>query len=159
MIKHAFVILFILLLITLISLSITALIMSSGKFWKCPGQPRTFEWLLGFGIFGIFFCWLSIIIFIEKFIFSGSINRRPVMILYGIMIAILFVFAAIWSIIGLYWSNTKSLKQNSYYYINGQNIYCHPTILGFSNGISISLLVCCSIIGTGLFYACKDFHR
>ena len=57
----------------LLGLSITALIMGTGKFWKCPGQTSLYTWLLGFGAIGILFSWLCIVIVCS--IFYITIHR------------------------------------------------------------------------------------
>lgn len=60
MLKH--ILITSLLLLPHFSLSLTGLVMSAGKFWKCPGQPLVFTWLLGFSISGILFVWFWIAI-------------------------------------------------------------------------------------------------
>lgn len=56
--KAIFLTVSILVILCCASLSLTSLIMSTGRFWRCPGEIRLFSWLLGFGIQGILLCWV-----------------------------------------------------------------------------------------------------
>ena len=60
-IKACLIVTFFLLVISITALAVVSLIMSTGKFWKCPGNPRILQWLLGFGIYGVLFVWLALI--------------------------------------------------------------------------------------------------
>ena len=92
----------VLILLPLIGLSITALVMGSGKFWKCPGQPLVFTWLVGFGAIGILFAWFHIAIVVERTIHQNVAERSLKFGIVSLIIMIsLFVFAMIWDYCGL----------------------------------------------------------
>ncbi|UJR32809.1 hypothetical protein I4U23_020271 [Adineta vaga] len=158
MIKVVVFLFFVFFLVSLTALSITSLIMSTGKFWKCPGEPRLFQWLLGFGIYGILICWQCIILAIERYVDRDIYRqRRPTLVFCVVMIILLQIFVIIWSMIGVSWTNTKSLTDSSYYYIDGKNIFCHSTIFKFTKGMSLMVLIGSALIITTFVYGLKIF--
>ncbi|CAF1087778.1 unnamed protein product [Adineta ricciae] len=129
--------------------------MSTGKFWKCPGNPRILQWLLGFGIYGVLFTWLTLITAIERCIDQDNHRRRYIFGICIVGIVILLCFGAIWSI-GVSWINATPTKDTTYYYINGKNLFCHSTLRQFCTGVSYTLAIGTFVTITIFGYALKS---